>query len=653
MSYEISLQLRNLLSAPLMRVGKNISDLTGKVVKFDKTIHTIPRSIDQLSARMNELTIKRNKSFSTKEIKQYNREIGKTQRKLQKLENLPPDNFFTRLKKGEGLLSRLAGPAIAYGFFRLTKGIASSGMEMEQTRISFETMLKDGKKASKLIDDLNEFSNITPFKNEEVLRSSKVLLTAQVTAENMTKTLKTIGDVAAGAGVPLNEMSQIYAKAMNKGRLQAEELNQLAERGVPILQTLSEMYGVTTQEVMKMGEKGEITSDVMNQAFEKMTTGTGVFANMMEKQSQSTSGRLSTLLGKLQLLGIQLGEKLLPVITRVIERVIPLVEWMSRNTDIIEKAVPIVLSLVAAMKLFKTINMLTGKSVLELAKSTKIFGKSLYGIPIFAVIGGIVALVGVVKGLKEMFDKTTMAQKVFNKVQAETERLMIQEKQALDSTARAVMKTKEGTEERAAAIQDVNDKYGEYLPHLLDENATVQELAAAYKAINDGLRDKIMLQALNQQAVSLQEELIKVDLAVENIEKKKSEQNLLQRFFSNANMELHELKSQATEIESAYDSVMRKIIQLENKTSKSNKLAGAFGVKIDGDLNEELSPELKDQFSQITGGGNKIVNVSIGKLVETLTINSETMEQGAEEAGDNIMTRLIQAVNGVNQIQTA
>jgi hypothetical protein len=304
------------------------------------------------------------------------------------------------------------------------------------------------------------------------------------------------------------------------------------------------------------------------------------------------------------------------------------------------------------MKLFKTINMLTGKSVLELAKSTKIFGKSLYGIPIFAIIGGIVALVGVVKGLKEMFDKTTMAQKVFNKVQAETERLMIQEKQALDSTARAVMKTKEGTEERAAAIQDVNDKYGEYLPHLLDENATAQELAAAYKAINDGLRDKIMLQALNQQAVSLQEELIKVDLTVENLEKKKSEQNWLQRSFSNANMELQLFKSQATEIESAYDSVMRKIIQLENKTSKSNKLAGAFGVTVDGDLNEELSPELQDQFSQITGGGNKIVNVSIGKLVETLTINSETMEKGAEEAGDNIMTRLIQAVNGVNQIQT-
>jgi tape measure domain-containing protein len=114
--------------------------------------------------------------------------------------------------------------------------------------------------------------------------------------------------------MPLDELSQIYMKAMNKGKLQAEELNQMSERGIPLMQELARMTGLSKTEVFKLAETGAITSDVLQQAFQNMTSQGGVYFNLMEKQSQTVQGRWSTVVGNLQTLGIKLGEMLLPVI---------------------------------------------------------------------------------------------------------------------------------------------------------------------------------------------------------------------------------------------------------------------------------------------------------------------------------------------------
>ena len=49
----------------------------------------------------------------------------------------------------------------------------------------------------------------------------------------MMPTLETLGDIAAGAGVALSDMAQIYGKSMSKGKVQTEELNQMAGAGHP------------------------------------------------------------------------------------------------------------------------------------------------------------------------------------------------------------------------------------------------------------------------------------------------------------------------------------------------------------------------------------------------------------------------------------
>ena len=243
------------------------------------------------------------------------------------------DRFSKNIKRAEKNTSSFerkiiqAGKAVAVFFgaraiLKVGNSVRKLGAEMEQTEIAFGTFLRSADKGRKVIAELNEFANVTPFDNEEIIKSGRVLLAANVPAEELTDTLKTIGDIAAGTNVPITELGSIYAKVMNKGKLQAEELNQLAERGIPIIDELSKQFGITKQEVFELGSKGKITSDIMQDAFKRMTKKGGIFFNLMQKQSESAAGLLSTFTGKMKLAGVELGKRMLPAAKKVTKQLI-------------------------------------------------------------------------------------------------------------------------------------------------------------------------------------------------------------------------------------------------------------------------------------------------------------------------------------------
>lgn len=76
--------------------------------------------------------------------------------------------------------------------------------------------------------------------------------------EDLTRVLRTIGDVATIAGGDFEGVATVFNKVMSKGKLQGDEILQLSERGVPVLQILAKHLGVTAEEVSELASKGEI-----------------------------------------------------------------------------------------------------------------------------------------------------------------------------------------------------------------------------------------------------------------------------------------------------------------------------------------------------------------------------------------------------------
>lgn len=308
------------------------------------------------------------------------------------------DSTVQQTSGGMSSLSKMAlrfGAVAGIGY--LGKQIWDLGTGMEQTKVAFSTFMGDADKANTLIGQLNEFANITPFDNAEVLKSGQMLLSAGLAGDEVTESLRMIGDVASGVAMPLEDLSQIYMKAMNKGKLQAEELNQMSERGIPLMQELARMTGKSKGEIYKLAETGAITSDIVQQAFQNMTGAGGMYHNMMDKQSQTVGGRFSTLIGKLQTIGIAIGEALLPVIGAFVDFAVLIVS----NKKLLKDLAIVVGILSGAFLVYKiatiAATLWTGGFTASMASLNAI----LYANPIGLVIAAIAILVtGVVLAIR-------------------------------------------------------------------------------------------------------------------------------------------------------------------------------------------------------------------------------------------------------------
>ena len=201
-------------------------------------------------------------------------------------------------------------------FAALKKGI-SGAAELEQLNISFEVFLGSAQKAKEVIGKLKDFEKKTPFDSEQVNKAGRALLAFGFSTEELIPQLTRVGDVAAGTGKDFNELALIYGKAKTQGLIQGEELNQLAEAGIPIYAELAKVLGTSESKIRKLGEQGKIQFGDLEQVFKNLTGEGGRFAGLMDKQSQSVSGLFSTLKSAFDGLLNSLGTALLPAIKEI------------------------------------------------------------------------------------------------------------------------------------------------------------------------------------------------------------------------------------------------------------------------------------------------------------------------------------------------
>ena len=174
------------------------------------------------------------------------------------------------------------------------------GAAAEQSEIAFATMLGSAERGQQAIASLTNFAATTPFELPGVLDSGRQLLAFGFELEELETQLGRVGNVAAGVNQPFNELANIYGKARVQGRLFAEDINQLTERGIPIIQELAKQFGVSESEVRKLVETGQVGFQNLEQAFISLTSEGGKFFNLMEAQSQSVGGQLTNLSDKFQ-----------------------------------------------------------------------------------------------------------------------------------------------------------------------------------------------------------------------------------------------------------------------------------------------------------------------------------------------------------------
>ena len=263
----------------------------------------IVRTVDQATRPLRNIQRTVNQVGRQTGLDRVGRDIRRTGRQM-------------RAVGGEALIfaRNLGGIAVALGAVSGVATLRAAG-SMEQLRVAFTSMLGSEEAALDMVKQLTDFTAKTPFQLQGVGAAAKLLLGFGVASDDIIDNLQFLGDIASGAGIPLKDLAQIYGKTLAKGKAQTEELNQLSERGVPILQALVDLaadYGneISKEDVYKAAERGTIKFATIEEALRRMTAEGGLFNNQMEAQSRTLFGLASTVRDNLFLAMVDVGNQI-------------------------------------------------------------------------------------------------------------------------------------------------------------------------------------------------------------------------------------------------------------------------------------------------------------------------------------------------------
>lgn len=199
------------------------------------------------------------------------------------------ENVFSRIK---------SAASVAFAGFTAKEIISTLGTvrgEFQQFEIAFETMLGSGQKAKGMISDLANLAASTPFDMKGVVNGAKQLLAYGFAANEITDTMRRLGDVSAGLGLNLQDLTWLYGTTMVQGRLFTRDLMQFTGRGIPLTEELAKQFGVTKDKVSELVTAGKVGFPEVKKAIESLTNEGGKFGGLMEKQSHSITGQISNI----------------------------------------------------------------------------------------------------------------------------------------------------------------------------------------------------------------------------------------------------------------------------------------------------------------------------------------------------------------------
>lgn len=210
---------------------------------------------------------------------------------------------------------RLGAGALAAGAAMVAATILplKEAAKYEQLEVALTTMLGSAEKAVTLMHQMDEFARTTPFEINPVRDSGRMLVAFGKDAESIIPTLRILGNVAAGVGLRLEDLVEVYGRNLAQPHLYMRDIWQITTRGIPILDALAELLNVSKESIPKMVEEGVVSIAHMEQAFKMMGDKGGRFYNLMIKQSGTLTGLWSNMMDGITLSLKAWGMQLLPM----------------------------------------------------------------------------------------------------------------------------------------------------------------------------------------------------------------------------------------------------------------------------------------------------------------------------------------------------
>lgn len=156
----------------------------------------------------------------------------------------------------------LAGMALSKGFTRLKA--------IDEAKAKLTGLGNSAEQVKEIMKNANASVKGTAYGLDEAATTAASAVAAGVKpGKELTRYLSLTADAAAASGASMSDMGSIINKVQTSQHAYTEEINMLADRGLPIYQWLADECHTSADAVKDMASKGEISSEMFLKAIEK------------------------------------------------------------------------------------------------------------------------------------------------------------------------------------------------------------------------------------------------------------------------------------------------------------------------------------------------------------------------------------------------
>lgn len=393
--------------------------------------------------------------------------------------------------------------------------------QFQQLEISFGTMLKSKEKANALMAQMTDLAAKTPFGLQEVSEGAKRLLAFQVPAEEVTETLRRMGDVASGLGVPMGQLIHVYGQVKAQGKLMTNDLYQFMNAGIPIIAELSKVVGKSETEIKDMVSAGKIGFTEIQAVIKNMTNEGGLFYNLMAEQSKSLGGQISNLKDNFDQMLNEIGKSSEGLVSGAIKGVSFLVENYETIGKLIAglivsygtyRAALIATAAVQQVVAARTAGMTVAKMahytwLVLVEKAQKLLNLTMLANPYALAAAALVGLAVALWSLKDSTDANAEATERHNQLRKEQANIIDDEKNRISGLISTIQDETKSWNERNKAFLALRNSTDGVLNKYSTLNQMLREMSQVLKDING--RYETMNEKMSRDAVKKTNDLIK------------------------------------------------------------------------------------------------------------------------------------------------
>ena len=180
-------------------------------------------------------------------------------------------------------------------------------MDLRQALIKLEVVLGSSSRAMMAFSELRQIAVATNQTSDAVIRGAVTMAQFGVSANELGPAMRRISEISGGNAERLQSLAIAYGQVAAAGRLTGQETLQFVNAGFSPLAEIARTTGRSMADLRVAMERGEISVQMVSDAFKSATEQGGRFFGMADKMSEELTGKVNRLTNEFTKLKEELG----------------------------------------------------------------------------------------------------------------------------------------------------------------------------------------------------------------------------------------------------------------------------------------------------------------------------------------------------------